>query len=174
MALPKLERAYGYELQFFTNHIGHFILVNALLDALTDTGRVVVVGSEAHRRAPEGGIEFDNLDGSKGHRPWRQYGQSKFANLLFAKELARRFKGTGRTADAVHPGVIRTHLTRHIPLTGLIESLVAPLFLKSIAQGAAGQVYLATRPETDPCSGRYFVDCNVATPRKEISRETGG
>ena len=90
MALPKLNRAYGYELQFFTNHIGHFILVTGLIDALAADARVTVLSSRAHESAPKGGIEFDNLSGEKGYSAWRAYGQSKFANLLFAKELARR------------------------------------------------------------------------------------
>src|SRR5271156_4638113 len=98
MALPKLETAFGYELQFFTNHIGHFMLVTGLLDALKPDGRVVMLSSAAHRMAPAGGIDFDNLDGRKGYKPWRFYGQSKMANLLFAKELARRFSHRGQAA----------------------------------------------------------------------------
>ena len=112
MAVPRLEQAFGYELQFFNNHVGHFILVTQLLDRLTEDARVVVVSSGAHRAAPKGGIEFDNLSGARGYRPSRAYGQSKLANLLFAKELARRFDGTARTANAVHPGVIHTNLGR--------------------------------------------------------------
>src|SRR5688572_9284239 len=70
MALPKLERAFGYELQFFTNHIGHFMLVTGLLDALAENGRVVVLSSAAHGSAPPGGIQFDNLSGEKGYWSW--------------------------------------------------------------------------------------------------------
>ena len=99
MMLPKLEKSHGYELQFFTNHIGHFMLVTGLLEQLKDEGRVVMLSSEAHRRAPVGGIEFDNLSGDKGYQPLTAYGQSKIANLLFAKELQRRFAGT-KLADA--------------------------------------------------------------------------
>ena len=90
MALPKLEKAIGYELQFFTNHIGHFLLVTGLIDRLAPEGRVVMLSSAAHNMAPKGGIAFDNLDGSKGYSAWVAYGQSKMANLLFAKELSRR------------------------------------------------------------------------------------
>jgi WW domain-containing oxidoreductase len=172
MALPKLERAHGYELQFFTNHIGHFLLVTGLLEQLTPTGRVVMVSSGAHLQAPKGGIEFDNLDGSKGYNSWRAYGQSKFANILFAKELARRFAGTQRTANALHPGVIQTNLARHMnPFLAGILSAAGPLFLKSIAQGAATQVYVATRPELAAVSGKYFADCNVAAPRADAENE---
>jgi WW domain-containing oxidoreductase len=164
MALPKLEHAYGYELQFFTNHVGHFILVTLLLDRLTEDARVVVVSSGAHRAAPKVGIEFDNLSGDHGYRPSRAYGQSKLANLLFAKELARRFDGTGRTANAVHPGVIDTNLGRSMPKIAQAGLAIAsPLALKSIAQGASTQCFVATQPDLT-ASGEYFADCNVARP----------
>jgi WW domain-containing oxidoreductase len=168
MALPKLEKAFGYELQFFTNHIGHFILVTGLLDSLTPEGRVVMLSSAAHKGAPKGGIQFDNLDGSKGYGDWANYGQSKIANLLFAKELARRFQGTGRTANAVHPGVIKTNLGRHMnPIAGLVFGIVGPLVLKSVPQGAATEVFVATHPSLAGVSGQYFADCNVAKPRAD-------
>lgn len=168
MALPKLETAHGTELQFFTNHIGHFILVTGLLPTLSDTARVVMLSSSAHTRAPEGGIEFDNLDGKKGYNDWRAYGQSKIANMLFAKELAVKFKGTARTANAVHPGVIKTNLGRNMnPLMYGVFGLVGPLVLKSVPQGAATQVYVATHPSLATVSGKYFADCNVATPRAD-------
>jgi WW domain-containing oxidoreductase len=167
MGLPKLARVHGYESQFFTNHIGHFILVTGLLGQLTETGRVVMLSSTAHTRAPEGGIAFDNLDGGKGYDPWRFYGQSKFANLLFAKELARRLADTRRTANAVHPGVIRTNIIRHNPVLNVAAAVVSPLFFKTVAQGAATQVYVATSPGLANVSGEYFADCNVATPRAD-------
>jgi WW domain-containing oxidoreductase len=167
MGLPKLQRVHGYEAQFFTNHIGHFILVTGLLGQLTEAGRVVMLSSTAHTRAKDGGIEFDNLDGSKGYDPWRFYGQSKFANLLFAKELARRLARSRQTANAVHPGVIRTNLIRHNPVLNVAAAVFSPLFLKTVAQGAATQVYVATNPALAAVSGEYFADCNVATPRAD-------
>ena len=167
MAVPKLERVHGYESQFFTNHIGHFLLVTGLLGQLTETGRVVMLSSTAHTRAKQGGIEFNNLDGGKGYDPWRFYGQSKFANLLFAKELARRLAGTQRTANAVHPGVIRTNLIRHNPILNMAAAVCSPLFLKTVAQGAATQVYVATNPGLANVSGEYFAECNVAMPRAD-------
>lgn len=166
MALPKLETAHGYELQFFTNHIGHFILVNGLLDLLTDAGRVVVLSSEAHRRAPRDTIEFDNLDGKKGYAPWTAYGQSKMANLLFARQLAKRLSGTKKTANALHPGVIKTNLTRSMTsLAGVAMGIAGPLVLKSIPEGTATQVYCATHPSLAGVSGEYFSDCNPKRPR---------
>lgn len=168
MALPKLERACGYELQFFTNHMGHFLLVTGLLDKLADDGRVVMLSSAAHTMAPKGGIAFDNLTGDKGYRPWTAYGQSKFANLLFAKELARRFNGTARTANAVHPGVIRTNLGRNMnPIASTVMGIVGPIAMKTIAQGAATEVYAVANPGAASISGKYFADCNVAKSRPD-------
>jgi NAD(P)-dependent dehydrogenase (short-subunit alcohol dehydrogenase family) len=168
MALPRLAQAHGIELQLFTNHVGHFLLVTGLLDALADDGRVVMLGSEAHRMAPEEGIRFDDLSGEKEYRGWVAYGQSKLANLLFAKELARRLAGTRRTSNAVHPGVIETELGRHMsPVARFAFGLAGPLALKSVAQGAATQVYAAVHPAVATISGAYFADCNVARPRPD-------
>lgn len=168
MALPKLEQAHGYELQFFTNHIGHFILVTGLLERLTDQGRVVMLTSSAHTMAPKGGIEFDNLSGDRGYGAWKMYGQSKMANLLFAKELARRFEGTTKTANGVHPGVIRTNLSRHMnPVASAVFGVFGSLFRKSVPQGAATQVYVAASPRAAGVSGKYWADVNVAKPRTD-------
>jgi NAD(P)-dependent dehydrogenase (short-subunit alcohol dehydrogenase family) len=172
MALPKLELVSGYEKQFFTNHIGHFILVTGLLDALAPDGRVVVLSSALHTSAPPEGIAFDNLDGAKGYKPWTAYGQSKFANLLFAKELARRFAGSARTANAVHPGVIfDTNLARSAGIPGLVKPTLVGLgnlvALKTIPQGAATQCYVAVHPAAAGISGKYFGDCNIATSRPD-------
>jgi WW domain-containing oxidoreductase len=164
MAPPTLQKAHGYELQFFTNHIGHFILVTGLLDRLAPAGRVVVVASNAHRRAPAG-IEFDNLDGARGYAPMRAYGQSKLANILFTRELARRLGDGGRTANCLHPGVIATNLMRTIPAVGrAVLAMAAPLILKTPAQGAATQCYLATNPAVATVTGAYYRDCNPAEP----------
>jgi NAD(P)-dependent dehydrogenase (short-subunit alcohol dehydrogenase family) len=165
MALPTLKQAHGYELQFFTNHIGHFLLVTGLLDQLTPAGRVVVVSSDAHHRAPSAGIEFDNLSGARGYVPWKAYGQSKLANILFTKELARRLGTGGRTANTLHPGVILTNLARSMPAVarGALR-LAAPLLLKTTAQGAATECYLATNPAVSGVTGEYFADCNPARP----------
>jgi WW domain-containing oxidoreductase len=167
MALPKLHQRCGYELQFFTNHIGHFLLVTGLMDQLTDDARVTVTASDAHKQAPRVGIEFDNLSGERRYRSWRAYAHSKFANILFAKELAQRFKGTGRTANSVHPGVIKTNLARHMnPLAGLGMAIAGPVALKSIAEGAATQIYAATHPDAANHRGEYLKDCNVGSPRR--------
>jgi NAD(P)-dependent dehydrogenase (short-subunit alcohol dehydrogenase family) len=170
MALPKLEKAHGYELQFFTNHMGHFLLVTGLLDQLTDDGRVVMLSSDAHFQAPKGGVEFDNLTGDKRYAAWRQYGQAKFANLLFAKELARRFEGTRKTANAVHPGVIVTNLVRNMnALVRFAWTRIGPLLLKSVPEGAATQVWAAVSPGAAGLNGQYLSHSNVAKPRADAN-----
>lgn len=167
MALPKRTLQHGYELQFFTNHVGHFLLVTELMDSLTDDGRVVITSSEAHKQAPRVGVELDNLDAARKYSGWRNYGQSKFANILFAKGLAKRFQGTGRTANSLHPGVIHTNLARHMnSLTDVGMKIVGPLVLKTIPQGAATQTYLAAHPDGSKYNGEYFKDCNPGKPRR--------
>ena len=166
MAPPTLRQSHGYELQFFTNHVGHFLLVTGLLDRLAPGGRVVVVASNAHRRAPAAGIDFDNLSGARGYSPLRAYGQSKLANILFTRELARRLGSGGRTANCLHPGVIATNLMANVPAVGrLAMAVAAPLVLKTPAQGAATQCYLATNPAVATATGGFFRDCNPAEPR---------
>jgi NAD(P)-dependent dehydrogenase (short-subunit alcohol dehydrogenase family) len=171
MALANLTLQHGYEAQFFTNHVGHFILVTGLLDLLADDGRVVLTSSTGHTMAPKGGVDFNNLDGSQGYVSWVAYGQSKIANLLFAKELARRFAGTQKAAFAVHPGVIATNLTRNMGMltapADVLMAISSPLVLKSVGEGAATQVWAATQPGLASISGSYLASCNVAKPRKD-------
>jgi len=168
MALPEPRTTLGLDLQFLTNHVGHFMLVTETLDALADDGRVVVVSSGAHHMAPEAGIEFDNLDGQRDYQPWKMYGQSKLANILFARELSRRFEGTGRTANALHPGVIKTNLTRHIENPA---ELLGSLTLKTIPQGAATQTLLATHPALADVSGAYYADCQPKDTSENAKRD---
>ena len=167
MALPKLQQKFDLELQFLTNHVGHFILVTGLIDQLTDHGRVVMLSSVAHKRTYHDGIQFNNLSGEKIYVPWHAYGQSKLCNLLFARHLSTRLPGSGQTANAVHPGVIATRLTRHMnPLLRVSARVVAPVCLKNVAQGAATQCYVATHPAVAGMTGRYFADSNEAIPSR--------
>ena len=110
MALPKLQQKYGLEMQFLTNHLGHFVLVNRLLERVKEApaGRVVMVSSLGHYTSVAGGINFDNLSGEKRYVPFTFYGQSKLANLLMSNELARRLEGSRATSNAIHPGIIMT------------------------------------------------------------------
>jgi NAD(P)-dependent dehydrogenase (short-subunit alcohol dehydrogenase family) len=165
MALPKLQQKYGLEMQFLTNHLGHFVLVNRLLDRVTeaDSGRLVMVSSLGHYTSVAGGINFDNLSGEKHYVPFTFYGQSKLANLLMSNELARRLEGSGATSNAIHPGIIMTPLMRNIgdiraTLTGIFSWPVS----RSVEQGAATQCYVAASPTLEGVSGHYFADCNPA------------
>ena len=165
MALPALALKHGLELQFLTNHLGHFLLVTGLLDQLAPTGRVVMVSSMAHESAPKDGIDFDNLDGSKGYSPFRAYGVSKLSNILFARGLAERFGSSGRVANSLHPGVIKTNLTRHMADKGEgIFQRLGEAGMKTIPQGAATQTVLAVHPSTATVSGTYWSDCQPAKP----------
>jgi WW domain-containing oxidoreductase len=166
MALPKREVKHGLELQFLTNHVGHFILVTGLVDRLSNKGRVVMLSSRAHLRAYDEGIRLDDLDAAADYTALGAYGQSKLANLLFAKHLATRLPHSDQTANSLHPGVIATNLTRHInPLMISLFSALGPaLALKSVPQGAATQCYLAAHSDAAPISGEYFSNCNVAQP----------
>lgn len=170
MAPPTLELVRGLEKQFAVNHLGHFLLVNRLLGAVqaAPAGRIVMVSSSAHRWAPPGGIAFNNLTGDKGYEPRVFYGQSKLANALVARELARRLAGTAATANAAHPGLIVTNIIRHIPRW---QQALAPLAgvllrsrIKTVGQGAATLCYVAVHPDTADIRGRYFADCALATP----------
>lgn len=167
MALPELEQVNGLEKQFVTNHLGHFILVNRLLDRVTAApqGRVVVLSSGGYQWAPEAGIEFDNLSGEREYDPNKMYGQSKLANGLFVRELAKRLEPTSATVNAVHPGVIMTNLGRHFDeWKQVLARLIGWTFMKSIPAGAATQTYVATSPALADVSGYYFSDCNPEVP----------
>jgi NAD(P)-dependent dehydrogenase (short-subunit alcohol dehydrogenase family) len=159
------ETVYGIEKHFVVNHLGHFIFVYRLLERLylAWQGRVVVVGSRAaYRSAPEQGIEFDNLEGSRDYSPRRAYAHSKLANVLFSLELARLLKGTRITSNSLHPGVIDTDIVRNdSALTRGMFSVWASIAGKSIEQGAATSCYVATSPLLGSSSGQYFEDCNA-------------
>ncbi len=162
MALPKRELQHGYEAQFFTNHVGHFILVTGLLNQLADDGRVVMTSSTAHTATYSEGIRLEDLAAENGYTAWGAYGQSKLSNLLFANHLATKMK-PGQTANAVHPGVIMTNLGRHMNVVArTLFPVVSPLVLKTIPQGAATQTLVATNPAAAGQTGQYWSDCNPA------------
>jgi len=164
MALPELELSNGVEKQFAINHLGHFVLINQLLDTVlaAPEGRFTILSSRAHRRA-ENGIEFDNLDGSKHYDPWGAYGVSKLANALCAKQLASRISTSNAISNSLHPGVIQTNLVQHLPgWQQFAAEYFGWMFMKTIPQGAATTCYVATSPDVAGASGFYFSDCNVA------------
>lgn len=173
MAPRELELAHGVEMQFATNHLGHFLLLQHLLEPVKQAqGRIVILSSAAHMTSTRRGIDFDNLDASMGYDAWRFYGQSKLANLMTAKALVKRLGGTGVTANAVHPGIIRTNLGRDAGgfLIRLI-SLFAGLVEKTIPQGSATQCYVAAHEDLEGVSGEYFSDCKRASYSKHADNE---
>ena len=168
MALRERELVYGLEKHFVVNHLGHFILVNGLLDQVISApqGRVVVVSSgSATRSAPEQGILFDNLSLDGIYEPQMGYGHSKLANVLFSLELARRLENTDATSNALRPGVIMTNLGRHLPQWQILLSrLFGSFFMKTLAEGAATTCYVAAHPDLDKTSGYFFEHCNPHRP----------
>jgi NAD(P)-dependent dehydrogenase (short-subunit alcohol dehydrogenase family) len=154
----------GREMQFATNHLGHFALALGLHDALAaaDGARIVSVSSSGHLRSP---VVFDDLDYAfRDYDPFGAYGQSKTANVLFAVEAARRWTEDGITANALMPGGIATKLQRHVGGSEYMKKRAAQTGyeMKTPEQGAATSVLLATSPQLDGIGGRYFEDCNEA------------
>jgi NAD(P)-dependent dehydrogenase (short-subunit alcohol dehydrogenase family) len=174
MASPETRTPEGWELQFATNHLGHFALANGLHPALAAAGgaRVVSVSSAAHLRS---GIDFDDLHfHARPYDPWIAYGQSKTANVLFAVEGSTRWADDGITINALMPGVIRTNLQRHITDAELermrAQSIGTTPEWKTTEQGAATSVLVATSPLLEGIGGRYFEDCNEAGPNQPGTR----
>ncbi|HTB90414.1 MAG TPA: SDR family NAD(P)-dependent oxidoreductase [Steroidobacteraceae bacterium] len=170
MACPKGKTADGFETQFGTNHLGHFVLVNRIASLLKAGSRLVNLSSAGHRYA-DVNLEDPNFE----HTPYEEfiaYGRSKTANVLFAVEFDRRHKARGVRATAVHPGGIRTELSRHLT-PPVLEKLIAeinasqpkgaaPFSYKSIPQGAATSVWAAGVADAEAIGGRYCEDCHVA------------
>ncbi|MDB4989469.1 MAG: short-chain dehydrogenase 32, chloroplastic isoform, partial [Myxococcaceae bacterium] len=133
--------------------------------------RVVMLSSAAHAMAPTVGIQFDDLSFEHGYSKWGAYGQSKLANLLFARSLARKLKGSSRTSNAVHPGVIETNLGRHLNVVAKIAFPIgSALAMKNVAEGAATQCYVATHPSLENVTGEYFADSNLSKSSR-LSRD---
>jgi WW domain-containing oxidoreductase len=178
MGIPYSETPEGFEIQFGTNHLGHFLLTKLLLPSLKKgaPSRVVVVSSTAHRFSS---IMFDDINGKTWHKgksgsysKFKAYGQSKAANILFASELDRRMRTEGIpiTANSLHPGAIKTNLGAH--LQGFSKTFLdqcAKVVFKSIPQGAATSVYAAISPELEGIGGRYLSDSNLAVPARHAA-----
>ncbi len=159
-----LELVDGIEKIFRVNFLGHFVLVNQLLPLMLAGrgGRIVHVSSRSgYTQAPAVGIDFDNLRGEKAFDAGEAYGRSKLANALFSLQLAQYLEGKTVTSNAVHPGLVKTNITRTAPtLIRKAFDLLGPVIAKTPAQGAATQVYVATNPALAGVSGAYFEDCN--------------
>ncbi|XP_054784285.1 short-chain dehydrogenase TIC 32 B, chloroplastic-like [Prosopis cineraria] len=163
----------GVEMQFATNHLGHFLLTNLLLDKMKRTakatgieGRIVNLSSIAHTYTYEEGIRFDKINDQIGYSDKKAYGQSKLANILHANELSRRLQeeGVNITVNSVHPGVIMTPLMRHSSFLMNFLKIFTFYIWKNVPQGAATTCYVALHPSVKGVSGKYFLDCNEFQP----------
>jgi len=157
----------GIEKHFVVNHLGHFILVNRLLEHLylARQGRIVVVASRAaYRGAPAAGIDFSDLAMAANYSDSAAYGQSKLANVLFSLRLGELLRGTRITSNSLHPGVIDTDIDRNLnPITRFGFGLLTRVAGKTVEEGAATSCYVATSDAIGAVSGQYFEDCNAVT-----------
>uniref|UniRef100_A0A4D5RPY2 Putative dehydrogenase with different specificities related to short-chain alcohol dehydrogenase n=1 Tax=Ixodes scapularis TaxID=6945 RepID=A0A4D5RPY2_IXOSC len=166
MRCPRTLTKEGFEKQLGVNHLGHFFLTLQLLDAIKAAApsRIVNLSSVAHLR---GQIKFNDLNSEQSYDPAEAYNQSKLANTLFTRELARKLEGTGVSTFAVHPGIVNTEINRHM---GIASSFVATilvkpilwLFTKSPRQGAQTVIHCALAEGLEADSGAYFSNCKVA------------
>jgi NAD(P)-dependent dehydrogenase (short-subunit alcohol dehydrogenase family) len=182
MACPYGKTVDGFETQFGTNHLGHFVLVNRIASLMKRGSRLVNLSSAGHRYSD---VDLDDPNFERTpYDPWAAYGRSKTANILFAVEFDRRHKADGVRATAVHPGGIQTELSRHIGDEGikqLIERVNAatraagePDFkFKTIPQGAATSVWAGVVASADDVGGRYCEDCHVAEIEPDAAKRAG-
>ena len=154
----------GYETTFATNHLGYFLFTNLLLDNLkaAPRARIVNVASEAQRM---GKINFDDLQTKNGYTPMKAYSQSKLANIIFTYELAKRITGTNITANCLHPGVVNTNFGKELKGFTIILFKLGTPFMRNAERGAETSIWLATAPEVDGISGKYYSD------KKEIKSQ---
>jgi len=175
MATPEGRTADGFETQFGTNHLGHFVLVNRLVPLLKTGGRVVILSSAGHRFSDVdlGDPNFERTP----YQPFVAYGRSKTANALFAVGLDRRIKERGARACAVHPGAIQTELSRYLT-PDLVQQAtsgrgIQSVVFKTVPQGAATTVWAGFRAPAEEVGGRYCEDCHVATITKDPTLRGG-
>jgi NAD(P)-dependent dehydrogenase (short-subunit alcohol dehydrogenase family) len=172
MATPFGHTADGFETQFGTNHLGHFVLVNRIASLIRTGGRLINVSSAGHRRSNVD-LEDPNFERTP-YEPFVAYGRSKTANIVFAVAFDQRHRERGVRAAAVHPGIIETELLRHMSpswlqtrLDEINQQLSAagkpPIHRKSIRQGAATSVWAGVVAPADEIGGRYCEDCHVGS-----------
>ena len=168
MASPLMRTAQGYEMQLGTNHLGHFVLTNALLDRFAAGTRIVNLSSRGHLIS---GMRWNDLnyDDESAYDRWQAYGQSKTANVLFTVEAERRWGPDGVHSFAVHPGAVITELARHLTRDDVTARLAGHQVV-DVNQGAATTVWAATSPELDGRGGLYLEDCHVAGPADDTAK----
>lgn len=180
MAAPETRVGPGWELQFATNHLGHFALVNRLWPAIVKGGssRVVALSSSGHKRS---GIRWDDVQFERGYDKWEAYGQAKTANALFALQLDALGAEEGVRAFSVHPGGILTPLQRHLPREEMMalgwvdaDGKLLVSGFKSPEQGAATEVWAATSPSLDGLGGVFCEDCDIAGPADTADSPASG
>uniref|UniRef100_A0A8C1YP19 Retinol dehydrogenase 12, like n=2 Tax=Cyprinus carpio TaxID=7962 RepID=A0A8C1YP19_CYPCA len=155
MVCPYGKTADGFEMQIGVNHMGHFLLTYLLLDLIkrSTPARIVNVSSMAHQW---GTINLEDINSEKNYDKQKAYSQSKLANILFTRSLAKRLEGTGVTAYALHPGVVQTELWRHLNKPQQAAMWLAKPFTKTSAQGAQTSIFCAVAPELETESGKYY------------------
>ncbi|XP_070615230.1 retinol dehydrogenase 12-like isoform X2 [Erythrolamprus reginae] len=160
MMLTYSKTADGFEMHFGVNHLGHFLLTYLLIERLKQSAaaRIINVSSVAHHT---GRIHFQNLQGEKFYIRGLAYSNSKLANILFTRELARRLEGTGVTVNALHPGTVMSGLVRHSFTLTVLWNMFS-IFMKTPWQGAQTSIYCAVSEEMETVSGKYFSDCKPA------------
>jgi NAD(P)-dependent dehydrogenase (short-subunit alcohol dehydrogenase family) len=154
----------GFEMTFAVNHLAHFLLTNLLLDIVRAgaPARIINVSSRAHQR---GKLDFADLQSERHYAGMAVYGRSKLANLLFTLELSRRLEGTGVTVNALHPGFVNSGFAKNNPgLAFKLFGAVGPLVARSPEKGAETSIYLASSPEVEGVTGKYFSDSKITQP----------
>ena len=173
MLIPELTKTEdGFEMQMGVNHLGHFLLTNLLLDLLKKStpSRIVVVSSVGHEMFTTK-MKFDNINSETIYEKWDAYGQSKLANILFTRELAKRLEGTGVTVNSLHPGYVFTDLFRHPTAWCYVIYFTFYLFAKTTKQGAQTTIHLVVSEEVEGVTGVYFDDCKPIEPSEAAQDE---
>jgi NAD(P)-dependent dehydrogenase (short-subunit alcohol dehydrogenase family) len=173
MLSKRRETVDGFEETFAINHLGPFLLTSLLMPRIRASApaRIVNVASAAHRSARRG-LDFADLQSCNRYIGMEVYGRTKLANIYFTMELARRLEGTGVTANSLHPGTVGTGFARDGDATGFmaVGVLIARPFMLTAARGARTSIYLASSPEVEGVSGKYFVRCR-ARPASKAARD---
>lgn len=180
MVCPQSKTKDGHEMQFGTNHLGHFLLTNLLLEKIKASApsRIVIVASVAAEMGLKN-IQFEDLNFEKNYQRWNVYCQSKLANVIFSSELARRLEGSGVTTYSLHPGGVDTELQRHVPVVGenssvsRIARIPMRYFFKTPKGGAQTQIRCAVDPDLANESGKYYDNCKQVELKVPIARDEG-
>ncbi|XP_023654776.2 retinol dehydrogenase 12-like isoform X1 [Paramormyrops kingsleyae] len=162
MMCPYSKTIDGFEMQFGVNHLGHFLLTYLLIDLIKKSApaRIINVSSMAHTWGP---IRLDDINHEKSYDSKKAYGQSKLANILCTRLMAKKLEGTGVTTYALHPGVVQSELWRHLSAPAQLGVKMIKPFTKTSVQGAQTSIYCAVAPELEKTTGGYYSDCAPAS-----------